>query len=206
MPRRIIPGLVTGTSSEYVGDRPLRRIFRSRSVVIVFGPPGSGKTAVAERIARHHDDEVLRVPRGALSAAVVDAVRQGAWPDTYRHTEALVLDGPARLPARPGPRSLLTGLLLERSEAGLHTVVVDCCGDGSGEAILADLPAGIAAVLALRFPASRSGRMRFARRICDQVGLPRTEARGTVQIEPWSYRAVIDALTFRKRRLDEQAD
>ena len=43
MASSIETGLVTGTSSEYLGARPLRRIFRERLVTVVLGPAGVGK-------------------------------------------------------------------------------------------------------------------------------------------------------------------
>ena len=91
-------------------------------------------------------------------------------------------------------------LLKQRADAGLRTVVCDANGDGSVEELLSRTPTGSTAVLGLRFPSSRSGRLRFARRQCDDLGLPRTMARGTENIEPWGYAVLAE---LERRRTDE---
>jgi hypothetical protein len=188
------PGFVTGTSSEYLGQRPLRKIFRERPVVVILGPAGSGKTSVARRIAAEAGAEPLYIDTAALADAVVHCARNGKWAARLITAPRLVLDGPSYLHKRPGVVGLLLALLALRSEAGRHTVVCDASGDGSVEELLARAPIGSAAVLGLRLPSSRSGRLRFARRLCQTLDLPRTLAQGTEALEPWGYAAVAQAL------------
>lgn len=201
LPPHITPGLVTGTSSEYLGSRPLRRIFRERSVVIVLGPPRSGKTTVAERVAAWPDRAPLRLDTTRLGEELVRCARNRRWSEAILQAPGLVLDGPESLGRRPGGLAFLVSLMREREARGLKTVVCDVRGDGSVEALLGALPAGMAAVLGLRFPNSRSGRLRFARRCCDQLGLDRGAALGTDLIEPWGYAEVIAALEKRQATL-----
>lgn len=185
---------MTGTSSEYLGSRPLRRIFRERSLVVVLGPPRSGKTTVAERIASWPDRSVLRLDTARLGEELVRCARNRRWSDVILQAPSLVLDGPEYLSRRPGGLAFVASLLQEREARGLRTVVCDARGDGSIDALLGALPAGSAVVLGLRFPNSRSGRLRFARRCCDQLGLDRGAASGTDLLEPWGYAEVIAAL------------
>lgn len=185
-----IPGFVTGTSSEYLGQRPLRKIFRERPVVVILGPAGSGKTSVARRIAGDGDVPVTYVDTKALADAVVQCARDGKWAARLIKAPRLVLDGPTWLRKRPGVVDMLLLLLETRRVAGLRTVVCDGTSDGSVEELMARAPAGTTVVLGLRLPTSRSGRLRFARRLCQTMDLPRTMARGTDALEPWGYAEV----------------
>ncbi|HMV66151.1 MAG TPA: hypothetical protein PKA64_04830 [Myxococcota bacterium] len=195
MSNHVTPGLITGTSSEYLGSRPLRRIFRERSVVFVLGPPRSGKSAVARRIVEAPDRAALELDGPRLGEELVRCARHRRWSEGILAAGGLILDGPENLARRPGGLAFVVALLLERERRGLKTVVCQGRGDGSIEALLGSLPAGTAVVLGLRFPNSRSGRLRFARRVCDQMGLDRGAALGTDLIDPWGYAEVIAALS-----------
>jgi len=198
------PSLITGTSSEFLGRRPLRKLLRERLVVAVIGPSGSGKTSVAMRIAQEGGVEVVRLDAQQINRALLSCVRTGSWPRAVRTAQALVLDGPTQLSQRPGAKELLERLLHSRVEEGKLTVL--CQGDGSTQGILVTLPVGVVATVGLRFPASRSGRMRFARRLCDEYGLPRTYAKGVASIEPWDYAAVIGRLRDAKASQKKAAE
>ena len=56
---------------------------------------------------------------------------------------------------------------------------------------MCDLKVGTTALLALRFPKGAPGRLRWARRMCDELGLARTCAHGTDQLDAWSYDGVL---------------
>lgn len=198
MPRRPTPSLITGTSSEYLGRRPMRQLVRERPLVVIVGPAGVGKTSVARRIGSEASDEPLYLDSKALGAEVADSIRQSKWRAEVLRTASLILDGPTWLRARPGMVDLLIDLLTARVRTKRRTIVCDVNNDGSVQAILAGLRPGSAVILGLRFPSSRSGRLRFARRCCDELGLPRSQARGTDQIEPWGYEAVIGELVARR--------
>ena len=45
-----MPALVSGTSQEFIGAKPLPRVIRARAMVFVLGPAGVGKTTVAKSI------------------------------------------------------------------------------------------------------------------------------------------------------------
>jgi hypothetical protein len=63
--------------------------------------------------------------------------------------------------------------------------------DGSVDRLMEGLADGSFVVVGLRFPMSRRGRIRFARRVCEDLQLPFEAVRGAAAVEPWSYRAVL---------------
>jgi hypothetical protein len=192
---RPLPGLVTGTSSEYLGTRPLRRILRERSVVIVTGPVRSGKSSVARKIASWPSHAaVLHLDSKTTHAEAVRFARQARWSEAVRRAPALVLDGPENLRNCRGVFDALVSLIQQRQAAGLRTVVVDPHNDGSADVLMAAMATGSTALLALRMPAGQAGRRRWARRMCDELGLSRALAQGTATLEPWGYEAVLDWL------------
>lgn len=193
--RRPLPALISGTSSEYLGNRPLRRILRERPVVVIQGPPQSGKSSVAVRVATWPGNvQAVRIGARELQEGAERWVMHRAWPDRIARTPSLIVDGCELLRRRDGVRRALLALLAARSAAGLRTVLVDLREDGSSDALMSHLPAGSAALLALRFPKGTPGRLRWARRMCDDLGLPRTYAAGTDQMEPWTYEGVLSWL------------
>lgn len=157
-------------------------------MVIVLGPAGSGKTEVAKRLAR---GAPLRLDTQQLESLVVDRVGAGRWHDKLVAAPSLVLDGPVWLQNRPGVVAQLCELLQLRLEAGHQTVVCQSDHDGSVDLLMECVAPGAMVVLGLRFPKGERGRLRFARRICDQKGIPRVAARGTHHLDPWGYAEVI---------------
>lgn len=196
-----MPGFVTGTSSEYLGRRPLRRLLRERGVVFLLGPRASGKTAVGRRIAAEAGRPVVHLSDHDIQQAVVARTRTGAWATKLVEAPALLLDGPRFLRNRPAVVEFLRELIEQRRAAGRKTVICEVAEDGSIPRLLDGMEAGSSVTVGLRFPASRSGRMRFARRACDMLGLPRKAANGTDALEPWGYEAVLSELRRRRDAL-----
>lgn len=185
---RLLPAFFTGTSAEYIGDRPLPRAVRERAVVFVLGPAGVGKSVVAARIA---DDPIHVLDTPTVQQAIIARVRTGAWTPELVEANGLVLDGPVWLNNRPGVVDLLSELLRIRADAGRRTVVCQADTDASVHLLLERFEAGRCATIALRFPSSRRARLRAAERLCVQLGVPVRHARGTASTPDWSYRAVI---------------
>ena len=105
LPPAVMSGLVTGTSSEYLGTRPLRHIFRDRPVTFVLGPRGVGKTAVALRLAQAMAAEPVVLDAARLNDELVRCVRRKAWSDAIQGAAVLILDGPEKIAQRPVPPS-----------------------------------------------------------------------------------------------------
>ena len=185
------PALFTGTSTEYLGKRPLPRILRERPVVIIMGPDGVGKTSVARRVA---GDGARRLSAPALQQAILRRVRTGTWSKALIKARGLILDGPVWLRNRPGVVELIVELLRARSETGRSTVICQANTDSHVDVLAAAAPRGTLALVGLRFPKGKRGRLRFARRMCEVRQIPKEAARGTDQILPWRYDRVIQTL------------
>jgi hypothetical protein len=188
------PALITGTSSEFLGRRALPRILDERPVTLLLGPPGVGKSSVAQRIAGEAGSWIERLDTRGLQEALVARVAARGWDARWIEAEALVVDGPVWLRNRPAAVAAVCELLCARSAAGRRTIVCQSEQDGSIEALMDAMEAGSLAVVGLRFPKGERGRLRFARRICDDLGIARAAARGTDTLEPWGYAAVVGHL------------
>ena len=90
-------------------------------------------------------------------------------------------------------------LLRSRSGGGRQTIICEPQSGTSMEALMGVVHPGYRATIVLRFPIGR-GRKRFAHGVCDELGLPRTLARKTDQMEPWSYSAVISVIEQRAKQ------
>lgn len=179
------PALVTRTSGELLGRRPLPRVISERPVVFVLGPGQVGKTSVARRIL---GSGVVELGRPEVEAALHHAARHGQFPDVFLNASALLLDDLDYLADRHGPLQLLGRLLLARSRAGTRTVV--CQGSDTSCTLLAGpIPHDARATLLLRFPVGR-GRRRFVVGRCRARGVPLALVRGAIEMEPWTYDAV----------------
>jgi len=186
------PVLLSGTSSEYLGRKPLPRSVRQRRLIIVTGPAGVGKTTVANRIAGLG---AVHVEGKALHHATVEWIRRTCWAGPILECPHLVLDAPVFLPRRPGAASALKELIRRRVEAGRVTVLCEgSVSDGSIGLLMDAVPPEVRATITLRFPVGR-GRLRFARHTCDDLGLEGHQAHQVTSLDPWTYARVVEALT-----------
>ena len=146
------------------------------------------------------------VDTARVQDALVSRVRRGRWPRSLLRPAALVLDGPVWLRGRTGVVELLKELLEARAQDGRKTVVCQCDEDGSVDELIRVMRPGSVAVIGLRFPKGKRGRLRFARRACEEHGAPREAARGTDQLEPWRYERVIETIRRWPDPLDTYRD
>ena len=73
-------------------------------------------------------------------------------------------------------------------------MVVEAESGTSMERIMGAVHPGYRATIVLRFPVGR-GRLRFAKRLCSDLGIGHESAKATTEIHPWTYAAVRAALT-----------
>jgi hypothetical protein len=184
----LLPALITRTSAEVLGRRPLPRVVRERPAIFVLGPNGVGKTTVARRLT---DVPGVRVIE--FRSAVVTAARERAWSRDLREAPALLLDDVDFLHNRLGAQELLGKLLRERAIAGRRTVLCQGQPDTSVTLLYTAVPLSLRATVLLRFPVGR-GRRRHVLARCEARGIDYAEARSAVQLEPWTYEGVERAL------------
>ena len=183
---RALPAFLTGTSTEYIGEKPLPRVVRDRPVVFLLGPAGVGKSLVASRLAR---GTTLLLSTHVLQDALLERVRHHRWSDEVLSCDTLVLDGPVWLHGRPAAVNLLRELLELRGTR--RTLVCQADSDASVHLLMEKVPVGQCATLALRFPASRKARLRAAELICRENRIPVRYARRTTTGSDWTYHGVL---------------
>ena len=201
MSRRSVlsPAFLSGTSSEYLGRKPLPRLLKRRLVVVITGPGGVGKTSVACRIA---GDEALRLDDSAVHRATVNWLKQQRWREELTEHPDLIIDGPVFLPQRIGAARALADLIRHRTDSGLRTYICEGgLADGSVALLMDAVEPADRVTLTLRFPKG-GGRRRFAQRFCEAHGIDRSFARSTLQLEPWTYAGVIRQLDLLRCRGD----
>ncbi len=180
----LLPALITRTSSELLGKRPLPRVLRERPVLFVLGPRGCGKSTVARRVLQ----EVPGFVEAAFRPAVVQAARS-SWAKNLREAPGLLFDDVDFLHNRYGAQELLGALIRERALAGRRTVLCQGGPDTSVCLLYPTIPPALRATVLLRFPVGRGRRRHVATR-CLVRDLPYAQAREAVIMEPWTYDAV----------------
>ncbi|MCB9685898.1 MAG: hypothetical protein H6735_12725 [Alphaproteobacteria bacterium] len=190
----LAPALLTGTSAEFMGKKPLPRLVSERRMLFVLGPSGVGKSTVARVLCTEPRDE-LDTP--GLAHRLIERVRLGAWPDEMLEDRPLVIDGPVGMRHRPSAVALLLELARQRALKGYRTVFCQTEPDGSVEELITQCEPGWAVVVGLRFPSGRKSRLRTARQICADLGLPPSAAEGTEHLDPWRYDRLMACLIER---------
>lgn len=185
-----MPALVSGTSSEFLGKKPLPRTVRHRAMVFLMGPEGVGKSSVARRLAG--PDGMCLTENDVLDALKSHA-RTREWNPALVDASALVIECPCFLNRRPAAMAALQELLKARAGGKRNTWIVEAESGTSMERLMEVVHPGYRATLVLRFPIGR-GRKRYALKLCDELGLSADRAASVVGIEPWSYAAVRSAL------------
>ena len=189
-----LPALVSGTSSEFLGKKPLPRSIRDRQMVFILGPTGVGKSCVALALA---GTENKLLSESDVLDAINHHVRNREWQSGILEAPALVIESPCFLNRRPAALEGFQDLVRRRAGGGRRTWVVEAKSGSSMENIMAAVHPGYRATLLLRFPVGR-GRLRFAKRICDELGIAGVHARSTVDLEPWTYERVQLTLAAQK--------
>ena len=188
-----MPALVSGTSQEFAGSKPLPRVIRSRTMIFVLGPAGVGKTTVATRIggpnARYLSSDDVLDAINQLTRLRSMAVELETFP-------TIVLECPSFMSRRPAAQSALQSLLRVRAGGGRRTIVCEAESGTHVEDLMSVVHPGYRATVVLRFPVAR-GRKRYALRVCEELGLPAHCASGMESLDPWTYEAVRAELSTR---------
>lgn len=194
--RLLVPALITGTSGEFMGRKPLPRLLRQRNIVFILGPEGVGKSTVGRLLAGAGAPRMDLHTR-EVEAAIMTRVSNGQWAPEIEDAPALLIDGPCWLRHRLGAQVLLTELIRSRAHAGRRTVICEVENDGSLEELIARIEPGSAVVMGLRFPVGRRTRLRVARQICRELDLPIAAADGSELLDPWRYDRLVAHLVER---------
>jgi hypothetical protein len=188
-----MPSLVSGTSREFMGNKPLPRAIRDRPMVFILGPAGVGKTSVARVLA---GSAAIEQSEQDVLSALSHHARHRSWQSDLLETQALVLECPCFLNRRPAALERFKELLRLRAGGGRCTWVVEAESGTGMEAVMGAVHPGYRATVLLRFPIGR-GRLRFARRVCDELGISARHASETTSLDPWTYARVRAVLADR---------
>lgn len=181
------PAFVSGTSTEFLGRKPLPRAVQRRPLIFMLGPRGVGKTTVAKRLM---GEEACVISAAEALEKTQDCLLNGHWDPALLQSTALILESPCFLENRPAFHVALRSLLRQRVKANLRTVAIEATdGCSVQQNLLQVVKPNLRATVVLRFPVGR-GRQRFAARICDELGISREHARKVKALDPWTYEHV----------------
>lgn len=181
-----MPALVSGTSNEFLGKKPLPRSIRDRPMVFLLGPPGVGKSSVARVLA---GDGAHYLPEERVLNALNQRIRDRKWHEELLVTAHVIVQLPCFLDRRPAALECIQDLLRHRAGGGRRTWVIEPESGTSMAAVMGAVHPGYRATVVLRFPVGR-GRLRFARRVCEEMGVAASHAAETVHADPWTYERV----------------
>ncbi|MDP6935304.1 MAG: hypothetical protein QGG40_20460 [Myxococcota bacterium] len=186
------PAFFSGTSTEFLGRKPLPLVVRQRPVIFVMGPGGVGKTEVARFLV---GSDAVELSAENVDGRVLWGVRTRNlhWPDSIRLAPNLIIDCPYNLEPRMVVRRAVVALLEERIRSGRRTIVCERDDVAGIHALSQGLAPVDRAVVALRYPVGR-GRRKYAVKVCEELGIGRRHARVLDELDPWSYRAIHEAL------------
>jgi len=185
-----LPTLVSGTSTEFLGRKPLPRAVQRRPVVFLLGPKGVGKTTVALHLA---SAERRYVPEEELLSILPAYARCRHWDEAYLSAGSLVLEAPCFLSRRPAVTAALQDLLQQRIERGGRSFVCEAEDEDPMRELIGSLPPKHKATIVLRFPVGR-GRRRYVLRMCDELEIDRAHARAAITLDGWTYARARQAL------------
>ena len=191
--RRLKPPVVflTGTFTEFVGNRDHPEALRSRPVLFLLGPSGSGKTTVA-RHCLGEDTPVIR--KEEMFNRLIQRVLDRTWDniELYHH-EKLILEIPSLVGNKTQITKLLTELIHERSLLGKKTAILDSEDNASLQGLMSSIDSTTRVSIVLRFPEGK-GKYRFLAHRCTQRNIPLRHARRLAKYQPWTYRSVLTEL------------
>ena len=191
--RRLKPPVVflTGTFTEFVGNRDQPEALASRPVLFLLGPAGSGKTTVA----RHwlgYDAPIIR--KDTMFDLLIRRVLDRTWDHSdICHHERLILEIPSLVGNKTQMTKLLTELINHRSRKGKKTAILDSEDNASLQGLMASIDSTSRVSIVLRFPEGK-GKYRFLAHRCHKENIPLRHARRLAKYEPWTYRAVLTEL------------
>jgi len=185
-----LPTLVSGTSTEFLGRKPLPRAVARRPVVFLLGPKGVGKTTVALHLA---GAQRCYLPEEELLGVLRAYARARCWAEAYLSPAALVLEAPCFLSRRPAVTLALQDLLQQRTSRGGRSFVCEADDEDPMRELIGSLSPKDKATMVLRFPVGR-GRRRYVLRMCDELEVDRSHARQATQLVPWTYALARQAL------------
>lgn len=183
---RLEPALLTRTSRELLGERPLPSVLQRRPVAFLLGPAGVGKRTVAARLL---PPMALPLDADQLRRELTLAARHRKWSEELVRAPGLLLHGLDCLHRRYGAIRLLGELVRQRAADGLLTALTQGPVDTSVTLLYPELALELRATVLLRFPVG-AGRRRFVRERCLARGIPPERASAAIHLADWSYAGV----------------
>lgn len=180
------PALLTRTSRELLGERPLPSLLQRRPTVFLLGSAGVGKRTVAARLL---PPSALVLDADQLRRELTAAGRNRKWSDEISESPGLFLAGLDCLHRRHGALRLLGELLRARCLTGRKTALSQGPADASVTLLYPELTPECRVTVLLRFPVG-GGRRRFVREACLARGIAPDRAGAAVHLSDWSYTAV----------------
>ena len=191
--RRLKPPVVflTGTFTEFVGNRSQPAALNSRPVLFLLGPAGSGKTTVAQHWLGN-DAPIVR--KNTMFDLLIRRVLDRTWDHAeICHHERLILEIPSLVGNKTQMTKLLTELIHHRSRMGKKTAVLDSEDNASLQGLMASIDSTTRVSIVLRFPEGK-GKYRFLAYRCKKENISLRHARKLAKYEPWTYRGVLTEL------------